>query len=326
MRSLAGTAALLAVCCLAAGLMSPAVSAAAEPIFTRSDPRGDDHGGGALRYPRSHHFSTGDLDLISFSARPEKGGTLFEAVFARSIRKPGREAIDAGGATIDRVARFGFYTLNVDVYIDKDRTAGSGRTEMLPGRRAEVDSSTAWERVVVVTPRPYEAREELGHMRVRASRDSLHRSTPHEEDEAKERLESGIQASIDSTVFFATRIRVTGPKLQFFVPESFLGGRARDAWAYVVVVSAADLVQRFGVNASFMGSSDFVEGLFILPAAPGLPEDRLGGGRENDDLQPPLMDVLIGPEKTQEEALVEYDRHARRPARLHGVSPAERAP
>lgn len=318
-------AALVVACLLPAWLAFPHVARAAKTIFSLSDPRGDDHGDGALEYPRSHHFARGELDLVSFSARPEKDGTLFEAVFARPVRKPGKETIDAGGGTLNREARLGFYTINVDVYIDTDRVEGSGRTAMLPGRRAEVDPATAWERVVVVTPRPNESRGEYGGMRLKAVRDSADRVAAREEEEAMERLEREVAAEIDSTVFFASRIRVTGPKLQFFVPGSFLGGAARDSWAYVVAISAADLVRRFELGASFLGSTDFAEGLAILPVAPGLPADRLGGGRDRDELQAPLLDVLIAPGVKQEEALGDYNRRARRPARLPGVVPAEAA-
>jgi hypothetical protein len=318
-----GAAALLVACWLAADVATPRAPVAAESIFTMADPRGDDHGDGALLYPQSRHFASGELDLIAFSARPDKDGTLFEAVFARPVRKPGPEAIDAGGTTLDRVARFGFYTFNIDVYIDTDRVPGSGRLAMLPGRRAEVDPSTAWERAIVVTPRPYDSRDELGRAKLGAARDSLVRASPREDEEMVQRLSRETAAEIDSTIFFANRIRVIGSKLQFFVPDSFLGARASASWAYVVVVSGADIVLRFELNASFMGSKEFSEGLSILPVGPGLPSDRLGGGRKFDDLQPPLLDVLIAPETTQESALGDYDRLVGRPVRLRGAVPAD---
>jgi C-terminal binding-module, SLH-like, of glucodextranase len=324
MRSISLLAAILPVAFGLIGVATHGTATAADPIFSLADPRGDDHGDGALKYPLSHHYADGELDLVSFSARPEKDGTRFEVVFARPIRKPGKEVIDAGGKTLDREARFGFYTMNVDVYIDMDRVPGSGRTGMLPGRRTEVDSATAWERVVVVTPLPHESRSELGSMRLRAARDSVDRAAPREEEGSKERLERETSANIDSTVFFVTQIRVTGPKLQFFVPGSFLGGPARGSWAYVVAISAADLVRRFSLGgASFLGSTQFAEGLAILPVGPGFPEDRLGGGRERDELQAPLLDILIAPGLSQERVLGDYDRHARRPARLRGAVPAE---
>ena len=38
------------------------------------------------------------------------------------------------GEEIAQRARFGFYTFNLDLYVDTDRVPGSGRTETLPGR------------------------------------------------------------------------------------------------------------------------------------------------------------------------------------------------
>ena len=50
----------------------------------------------------------------------------------------------------DRIARNGFYTFNVDIYIDTDRIAGRGETSTLPGRgvavarNAEVVHRSQW--------------------------------------------------------------------------------------------------------------------------------------------------------------------------------------
>jgi hypothetical protein len=299
--------------------------AAPDLVFSLTDGWGDDHGDGTLRYPRSDRFAAGDLDLVSFSARREKNGTLFEAIFARPIRKPGPEAVDAGGTTLNRIARFGFYTFNLDIYVDTDRAPGSGRVAMLPGRRAEIDSSTAWERAILVTPRPYETLAELERIRFRAAKDSLERVSPRVDDESLVRLKRAIHAEIESTVYFPTRIRVVGPKIQFFVPNGFLGGPVRDQWAYVVAVSGADMSSRFTIDIAFLIESGFSDGLMILPIAPGSPTDRFGGGREDDDMEPPLVDILIAPGSRQEDVLKGYDRTTRRPARLPGIVPAETA-
>lgn len=304
-------------------LLAGVVAAAPPPIFTLGDPSGDDHGDGSLLYPLRDDLAPGDLDLISLSARPEKDGTLFEAVFARSVRVPGRQPTDAGGTPLDRVARFGFYTMNVDVYIDTDRVSGSGRVAMLPGRRAEIDSATAWERMICVTPRPHEAREALRKMRLQAAKDSLERTTPRVDREDLERAARSIEAEIDSTIFFPTRVRSVGRTLQFFVPGAFLGGRARDVWAYVVAVSGADVDLRMRLGSDLVAAKDFAEGLMIVPVAPGRSRERFGGGRENDDAEPWLVDVLIAGNRRQEDALKDYDRRTGRLARLRGAEPTE---
>ena len=316
---------LLAVAALAASLGASDASAAPPALFTLDDPRGDDHGDGTLLYPLRNDLAPGDLDLLSLSARAEKDGTTFEATFARPIRIPGREPIDVGGTALDRVARFGFYTFNLDLYIDTDRTPGSGRRVMLPGRKAEVDSSCAWERAICLTPRPFSALEMLRDLRLKAAKDSLEKSASRVDDADIARLKAEIAEEIDSTVFFPTRVRVTGSRIRFFVPNRFLGGPARDAWSYVAVVSGADVSQRFDLGTSLSGSADFANGLMIVPIAPGQSRERFGGGRENDDLMPPLVDVLIAPGTPQEAALKDYDRKAGRPVRLPGAVPAEAA-
>lgn len=300
-------------------------AASDKTIFTLTDPRGDDHGDGTLLYPLRNDLAPGDLDLVALSARAEKDGTTFEATFARPIRVPGREPIDVGGTALNRVARFGFYTMNLDLYIDTDRVPGSGRLAMLPGRRAEVDSTCAWERAVCLTPRPYQAMETLRDMRYKAAKDSLERNSSRVDDEDLARLKQAIAAELDSTVFFPTRVHVVGSRIRFFVPNAFLGGPARATWCYVAAVSGADVAQRFDVGSSIIGSSDFNEGLMIVPIAPGRSQERFGGGREHDDLMPPLVDVLIAPGVKQEDALRDYDRKAGRPVRLKGVVPAELA-
>jgi hypothetical protein len=315
--------AVVALSTLSGPAVPGAAATAAAPVFSVHDPVGDDAGDGTLVYPSRGDLMPGDLDLVSFAARLEKSGTVFEATFARPIRVADRRPVDAAGVTLDRLARFGLYTLNLDVYVDRDRVAGSGRTAMLPGRRAEVDSATAWERAICVTPRPHEARAALVRMRLKAARDSLERTSPRVDREDVQRLELAIEAEIDSTILFPTRITVTGRTLRFFVPAAFLGGQAQDAWAYAVAVSGADLLQRVDLRLGVLGGPAIATGLMILPVAPGRPEDRFGGGRENDALQPPLVDVLIAPQRSQADALKDYDRHTQRPARLRGVVPAE---
>src|SRR6185503_2147410 len=125
-------------------------------------PRGDDHGDGDLRYPLREELGPGSMDLLLLVAYPEDDGTRFEATFARPIAKPqaGR-TVDIAGETQAQRARFGFYTFNLDLYVDTDRVLGSGRTDTLPGRNLTLAPGSAWEKVILLTPRPYDARDEL---------------------------------------------------------------------------------------------------------------------------------------------------------------------
>jgi len=68
---------------------------------------------------------------------------------------------ELGQTPIDRIARDGFYTFNVDVYIDTDRIAGAGNSATVPGRGVTVDRNFAWERAIVLTPRSEIARTML---------------------------------------------------------------------------------------------------------------------------------------------------------------------
>ena len=130
-------------------------------LFEFSDPRGDDHGDGSMLYPIRTDFERGDLDITSLKVRAVNGGTRFDATFARPIRVAEREAVDELGTTLDTVARHGFYTFNIDIYIDTDREPNSGGISMLPGRKAEIHPEHAWERAIVLTPRPHAARSSL---------------------------------------------------------------------------------------------------------------------------------------------------------------------
>ena len=107
----------------------------AAPLFVLEDPRGDDHGDGQLRYPQREDMGPGTLDLLSLRAFADSGGTRFEATFARPIAVPWRRTVDAAGTTLADQARLGFYTFNLDVYVDQDRREGSGDTLTLPGRQ-----------------------------------------------------------------------------------------------------------------------------------------------------------------------------------------------
>ena len=62
----------------------------------------------------------------------------------------------------------------------------------------------------------------------------------------------------------------------------------------------------------------------ILPIAPGRPRESFGGGRADDPLQPPLVDVIVPSGAAQEAVLKDYDIQAKRPVRLTAVVPAAR--
>jgi hypothetical protein len=311
---------LAAVLILSAG----PVSTAPDVVFTLADPQRDDHGDGSLIYPLRHDIETGELDLVSFAARDERDGTTFEATFAQRIRQPDKRVIDAGGGTLDSIARLGFYNFNIDIYIDTDRREGSGRTALLPGRVAEAMPDSAWERVICLTPRPYLAQGQLARIETRAAEQALRASAPRVDDAEVDALSARVKAEVNARAFFPTRVSVVGASVRFFVPSSFLGGPTRDTWGYIVAVSGAELEQKLDLGSIFGFSQTRAARLMNLPIAPGRPRESFGGGRSDDPLQPPLVDVIVPPGTMQEVVLKDYDVRTNRPVRLTAVVPGSR--
>lgn len=299
----------------------PALSGAGQgALFHLSDPRGDDHGDGGLRYPLSSDYAPGDLDLLAFAARRGDGGTWFEVTFARPVRVPDRRAIDDLGTSLSSVARFGFYTFNLDVYVDTDRVPGSGGVMALPGRKVQIAPESAWDRAIVLTPRPHEARGELKRLLRRSLEEELDREDPALDVAQAVEMRHKIPIDVEERVFFPTLVRVRGQRISFFVPDAFLGGPARADWSYVVAVSGANLSQSFGLAAGAGLAPSDPDTLMILPVLPGRPADAFGG-RDRSPLEPPLVDVLVPPGQSQEQVLGSYNTREKRLAVLPGVVP-----
>jgi hypothetical protein len=288
-------------------------------IFTLTDPRGDDHGDGGLVYPRRDDLKAGDLDLLSLTATRQPEGTWFEATFARPIAKTDRRVIDAGGGTLDEIARYNFYTFNIDIYIDTDRVPGSGLTYTLPGRKAEIDPANAWEKAICLTPRPREARQAVGRMiAAYAWKDAKARGEKLETIKKRQILED-INHDIDKRIFFPTSIHVLGSKIGFLVPLSFLNnGWAKPEWSYVVAVSGADIYEKIELGNLLNIGAEVPDSLYILGIAPGSAwTDRFGGGDEDNPDQSPFVDIIVPAGMKQEAVLKE------KPVRLPGVVPKD---
>jgi hypothetical protein len=286
------------------------------PAWVLTDPEGDDHGDGELLLPGTGEPGPGELDLLALRAFPADDGLELEAEFAQAIRRPDGRVISPTGETLAQVAALGFWAFNLDLYVDLDRAPGSGRTDTLPGRLAVLDPATAWERVICLTPRPLEAKARLASLwadEARRRKAAAKESLGTAENKA---LERGLAAELEARVFFPRRVAVSGRKIRFAVPTSFLPPAAAAQAAWVAVVTAATPELKVDL-ASFLGRPSS-SGLFLLGIGPGAQVDRLGGGRINDPDQPPIVDVLQdGP---QEAAL------RARPAVLRGVVPTPVTP
>lgn len=241
-----------------ASLLLP-LAVAAAPVLSIDDPASDDHGDGSLVYPGGGGLQPGDLDLRRLTVSAEADGLRFEATFRNPIRHPDTVIPDTGGnETLATFARHGFYAFNIDIYIDTDRRPGSGSTATLPGRGARIAAADAWEKVVVLTPRPELMRRQL--------RDALSESG-----------QAGALATIDSSVFFATDVRVRGRNVSFFVPRSFLGSLNVADWSLTTLVTAAKLTIETDLSFGLARGSALERlTLGVLQPAPGRPLDRMG--------------------------------------------------
>lgn len=274
------------------------------PLFTLEDPRGDDHGDGELRYPLRDDLPAGSMDVLSFRAWPESEGTRFEATFARPIPVPQRRTVDSAGTTLADQAKLGFYTFNLDVYVDEDRQEGSGQTDTLPGRNLALTPGSAWEKAIVLTPRPYEARDVLRKLWRDAAVAEAQRQQGSVSESAVRALETQVEQRMETRVFFPTRVRVFGPTVSFFVPNSFLGGPAQASWGYAVAVTGATLEQRVELPSLFGGvTAPRPQGLMVLDIAPGVSKERFGGGRVGASAQSPVVDLLVPEGVRQEDVL-----------------------
>jgi hypothetical protein len=290
-----------AVAALTGGVLaaSPASAADRKQVFSLTDPRGDDRGAGELVYPLRDDLRPGDLDMVSLTARQEADGTTFEATFAQPITPPGPRVIDVGGGLVRDIARLGFYTLNIDIYVDTDRLAGSGAVSTLPGRNAEVDPSSGWEKAIILTPRPNEARGALKAILTRFAREELKAEGQKADRARMKTLASEISTDVESA--------------------------AKPSWSYVVAVSGADILQRLDVLGALKIDDPEPPSLAILPVAPGTWSDRFGGGEDDEPLQPPLVDIIVPRGATQEKVLKDYSSKEGRLVRLPGVVPAQEA-
>jgi hypothetical protein len=306
---------------LASSLLSLvlAVPAAAE-IFRVDDPRGDDFGAGDLVYPNRDDFEPRSLDLEFLSARATRDGTWFKARMGRPIVSPAGRLTSIGSEPLEAIARNGFYTFNIDVYIDTDRVAGSGRTDTLPGRLVNVHRESAWEKAVILTPRPQVARawfaihlSEVQQNELRAEKGRVDR------DDVAD-IETRVEEQIAAQFHFPDRVRVRGREIEFFVPADFLGGTASPEWAYTVLVTGADVEQATKVLSISPGAFS----LMAMQVGRGRATDRFGIIQQGDINQPPVIDILAPSVEAQQRALSDYDVVAPRLAAIPGVSPAGR--
>jgi hypothetical protein len=305
-----------------AALLAGSTASAGDRIFRIEDPRGDDHGDGSIVYPEISDWQPGDLDLVWFQAEAVSGGTEFSVRFARNVKEPDRRPLD-GFVLLSDLAQYGFYNLNVDVYIDIDREPGSGRVTTLPGREAEIHPDFAWEKVVALTPRPYTASSVLQKIMIAEAKREIKREQGTVRNADVDVAREQVEVEVADDVYFPNRIRVAGPTIKFTVPETFLGAPASADWAYTVVVTGCDLMtslQTADIGAGLVGLP--YSGLMILPVKAGGSRYTFGSREPDVEMLPPIIDLIVPEGAKQEEVLRSFDVLAEQRARLLGVVPA----
>ena len=246
-----------------------------QPLVTISDPSGDDHGAGALIYPQRADFQPGDLDLLQLKIGSDDEGFWFEAMFKNPVRDPIGVSNSVGSESLANFARKGFYQFNLDIYVDTNRIKGSGNTFTLPGRQVKIDPEYAWEKAVILTPRPELTRQQLLNALA---------------DQYPDRTKGETEASVDQSMYFPTRIQVHGKSVTFFVPASFFAGSDGTDWAITALVTGAKTT--IPANLSLFPTSkkplEQLE-LGVMQPASGQPTDTFGysGPKPN-----PVVDML----------------------------------
>ena len=299
------------------------LAAPAKEIFRLDDPRGDDFGAGGLKYPTRDDLEPGSLDIEWFRADSDSKGTWFRVRLGRRIASPKGRVTAMGQEPMEKLLRTDFYTFNIDVYIDTDRITGSGRMDTLPGRKVGIAPEGAWEKAVVLTPRPQVARAYYLMELEKQAEDQLRADRGRVTREEVDAMRSRVEADLDAQVLFPERIRVRGREVHFFVPSGFLGGQARTEWGYSVMVTGCD-IEGIARVVDITAGRPF--NLMVIPVGPGLNRDRFGLVNEANLDQPPIVDIVASSVAEQQRVLSDYDPRVPRLAAIPPISPSGMPP
>jgi hypothetical protein len=302
---------------LLAALSLAAAPAGARPVVDLEDPRGDDVGNGSLIYPNRDDMQQGDLDLVRLTAEEAADGVWFAVEMAQAVRSPVGRVTELGQTPVERLARNGFYTFNVDLYVDTDRIAGAGETEALPGRGVSVDRNYAWEKAIVLTPRPDIARTMLQLLFDEQFEAEQRAQSGRATKEDLKAIETRSEQRVQDLYYFPDKVRVSGRKVEFFVPKEFLGATPTPSWAYTVLVTGADIEQT-GRPSQLAPRRP---GMMTMPVARGIRWSEWGIRGDADETTPPVIDLLAPDPDVQATVLSNYDIVSGRLAAVPGIAP-----
>lgn len=287
------------------------------PILSITDPEGDDAGDGSLVPPREAVIEPGDLDLRSLQVFAAGSDLRFVLTLRNPVRDPAQVRSGMlGTEDLALFARRGFYAFNFDLYLDIDRIPGSGQTVTLPGRRARIDPAHAWEKAIVLTPRPELMRSQL--------RDALAEAADTGSGPAAD-----VDTTIDRSVFFVRDVRVRGRTVTFTVPASFVDAQAIGGASIVGLMTAARLAIEADVGG-LVGRAASGRAIDRLPLGVMIPEPgrpALGIGYRSERAPATSIVDLLTPSARQQATelasgvLTGLDRDTR-----YGQASAEAAP
>ena len=122
----------------AAALVLVAGSALAQTV-TFKDPVGDDNGPGTYSYPTDAVYKRGSFDITGFQLKENGAKTDVSVTTNSSLEDPWSMGVS-------------FAVQMVFVFIDKDGKEGSGFTKVPPGLNFELAPSSAWDKLIILSP------------------------------------------------------------------------------------------------------------------------------------------------------------------------------
>ena len=108
-----------------------------DPVVSVADAQGDDAGPGGYTYPTDPVFTAGAYDLVSFEAGVSGDDAVFSFQVAGTVGNPWGSPV-------------GLSVQTLDVYLDLDPGAGTGRQELIDGRQARLADGFGWEAAVTI--------------------------------------------------------------------------------------------------------------------------------------------------------------------------------
>lgn len=196
----------------------------------------------------------GFFDITSFEIIDDGNNIVFEIGTERPIPRFRSDGSSEGK---------GWFLQLMDIYIDKDHKAGSGRTRMLPGRNLEFPPEQGWEQAIMVTPQyQFDLR----------------------------RLIEQITWDLDfvemkKDIYIPDVVFVSGYKFRVQVPREIVGD-PQPGWGYQVCMMLFDpsnlryghfqqgRVQRFAGNNVFGGGDEYEGHPNVLDILAPTPEDQ----------------------------------------------------